>query len=87
MTDTNDIDPRDTKEILESILERLDQLEKVLNRLYTNTPVGTEPVPFPLPYFPPQGKVTCPKCGLDWSGAMGYVCSSSDCPMQMNVTC
>lgn len=93
MTDTNDNDPRDIKEILESILDRLDQLESILDRLdqlenvLDNTPVGTEPVPFPPPYFPPQGKVTCPKCGLDWSGIMGYVCSSSDCPMQMVVTC
>ena len=35
MTDTNDIDPRNTKEILESILERLDQLEKVFDRFKT----------------------------------------------------
>lgn len=25
----------------------------------------------------------CSKCGMEWSGAMAYVCSDKDCPVQL----
>lgn len=31
-------------------------------------------------------KTKCSKCGMVWEGVMAYVCSSSDCPVQLKVT-
>ena len=38
--------------------------------------------------FPPNkaGGSRCSKCGLDWSGTMGYVCGVQDCPTQPRAT-
>lgn len=69
------------KESLEKILEKLDILEMKINRIppvqpvYPTTPVAS--------YF---GPTICSKCGMKWEGVMGYVCSSSDCPVQFKVT-
>lgn len=41
------------------------------------------------PSYPPNtwGSATCSKCGMVWSGVMGYVCPTLGCPMQAQVTC
>ncbi len=31
--------------------------------------------------------VTCPTCGVNLSGVMGYVCPRTDCPTQPRITC
>lgn len=35
---------------------------------------------------PPEKGPRCPKCGTDFTGFMGYVCSQSHCPMMPSVT-
>jgi hypothetical protein len=38
------------------------------------------------PYVPYEASL-CPKCGLNFSGAMGYVCPQVTCPIQPKATC
>ena len=45
----------------------------------------------PMPVYPvsaPVGQAlnTCFKCGMAWSGAMGYYCPKTDCPIQPKAT-
>lgn len=42
----------------------------------------------PPPFIPPSTKLTsvCSQCGVEWIGAMGYVCTRSDCVMQFKAT-
>lgn len=40
--------------------------------------------PWEIPMGPPQ--VTCSKCGMSWSGVMGYYCPKIDCPIQPKAT-
>ena len=70
------------------LLKRVEALEAAL---------GIHPPPmrvgFSLPGLPnlsaPNkfGGSRCSKCGIDWSGAMGYVCGMQDCPTQSKVSC
>jgi hypothetical protein len=49
-----------------------------------------QPIFVPIPYYPPQPQrfsTRCPRCGLDWSGVMGYSCGNTACPMQAQITC
>ena len=41
----------------------------------------------PLTFPQYDQRETCPKCGVKISGAMGYVCSSHNCPTFVQVTC
>jgi hypothetical protein len=65
-------------EILERILKRLDAIEMKINRIQPVYP--TAPVP------PRLNSTVCSKCGMEWKGVMGYVCSRNDCPVQVKVT-
>ena len=63
--------------------KRLAELERRVKDLEPNR-LGPPivPVPFPEPNpFPSDDSSTCPKCGMKWSGVMGYVCPRTDCPM------
>jgi hypothetical protein len=75
-----------TKEIIETfdrILEKLDRIEKLVNE--QNAPYVYPSTPDPYPnHF--GGSTTCSKCGMEWKGVMGYVCSTYECPVQMQVT-
>ena len=53
-----------------------DALEAIDNLRGSNSPQ--------LPDTPYEQKVTCSKCGMDFSGTTGYVCSNADCPMGLN---
>jgi hypothetical protein len=49
-----------------------------------------QPVIQPVPVYPapaPSLGFRCPACGLDFSGTMGYVCGSQNCPIQVKITC
>lgn len=72
------------KEALEEILKKLDVLEMKINSIppvqpvYPTTPVSPDPN-----YW---AQTICKKCGMNWSGAMGYVCASQDCPRQFKAS-
>lgn len=42
--------------------------------------------PTDLPGFPGPPQVTCSKCGMVWSGVMGYYCPQANCPIQPKAT-
>ena len=68
----------DTIRELEGRIAKLEQ-EKL--------PLVPIPTPWPDPVPDLYGGTQCPKCGLVWSGVMGYVCPDSQCPIQLKVTC
>ena len=41
-------------------------------------------LPWEIPMGPPQ--VTCSKCGMVFTGAMGYYCPQTNCPIQPKAT-
>lgn len=65
--------------------------QKIADKLTPYTPKETPYqwpyVPLPdreraIPMWPKRGDaVRCPKCGVDFSGVMGYSCQNIDCPM------
>jgi hypothetical protein len=69
------------KELFDEVMKRLDNIEMKINRI----PV-VQPVYPTTPPAPSLGSTICVKCGMKWEGSMGYVCTSSDCPMQFKVT-
>ena len=81
------------------INERLSRIERDISWLIQyllkkDQPLQTPPhIPYPSPTtLPPtvptwSDKVYCPKCGMDWSGVMGYVCNDMKCPTQTKITC
>ena len=69
------------KELFDEVMKRLDNIEMKINRI----PV-VQPVYPTTPTAPSLGPTICVKCGMKWEGAMGYVCPSSDCPIQFKVT-
>lgn len=73
--------------------DRLDDLERRLKRLeetlFPNpAPYGPLPwTPQPIPWLPPASTApTCPKCGIKFEGAWGYLCPAMDCPIQLRAT-
>jgi hypothetical protein len=66
------------KEILESVLKKLDYIEMKINHI--------------TPVYPPSkdmyhmSSTKCGRCGMEWKGAMGYVCIQPGCPVQMQIT-
>ena len=92
MNEENDINSR---------LERIERdlswiIQYLLKRDQPIQPPPYIPNPYPtiptIPTTPPTipnwpNKVYCPKCGMEWSGVMGYVCMDQSCPIQMKVTC
>ena len=76
----------DYKKLFNEVMKRLDNIEMKINRI----PV-VQPVYPTTPPAPSLGTTICAKCGMKWKGSMGYaclgyVCPSSDCPMQFKVT-
>lgn len=69
-------------EILERILDKLDRLEKVINK----DPVPQYPPTKPYPDPQWSSATKCSKCGIEWKDVMGYVCHRIDCPVQPKVT-
>ena len=65
------------QEQIDQVLKRLDDIEMKINRVQPIFP--TAPVP------PRLNSTVCSKCGMEWKGVMGYVCSSQDCPVQVKV--
>lgn len=68
---------------LETLEDTVEQLETVINKLELRLfnleqMVGTwPPVDVEIAEEPSN---RCPKCNLDFTGAMGYVCSDTACP-------
>jgi len=74
-------------------IRRLDKIERDLEWIIKYLLRKDVPIQ-PSPYKPPPAdhdptywaQATCRKCGMNWSGTMGYVCPSQDCPMQFKAT-
>lgn len=70
---------------------RLDKIERDLEWIIQYLLKKDIPIQ-PSPYIPPSpdpnywAQTICKKCGMNWSGVMGYVCASQDCPMQFKAT-
>ena len=85
----------------DSNAEKLDKIQNDLNwiiryLLARDQPVQPPPFAPPTPpykYDPPAPwpttypKKSCPKCGIQLDGVMGYVCGDTQCPTFMKVTC
>lgn len=67
-----------TRELFDEVFRRLDEIEMKINKIPQVYPV--QPV---TPSFSPT---ICSKCGMKWEGVMGYVCASTDCPVQPKVS-
>ena len=70
-----------THELFDEVMKRLDDIDMKINRI---TPV--QPVYPTTPKAPSRMFSVCAKCGMRWEGVMGYVCSQSNCPVQLKVT-
>lgn len=67
-------------EEMDEVKRRLDRLERAM------WPMNYPQQPFmPMPVGPVHVS-NCPKCGIKWDGAMGYVCPRTDCPTQAVAT-
>ena len=74
-------------------IRRLDKIERDLEWIIRYLLKKDVTIP-PAPYIPPlsdpdpnySAQPICSKCGMDFSGVMGYVCSNVDCPVQLKVT-
>ena len=86
MSDLEDkVDRWELQELQNQVYDLESKVERLLEEI--NQWKNTRPVPVPL-YDPINNTDNrCSKCGIDWSGAIGYVCSDSNCPMQFKVTC
>lgn len=72
------------------LIDTIRELEARIEKLESERHPPPPPLPpMPTPYLPPNtyGSSHCPRCGIDWSGPMGYVCYDDKCPMRFNVTC
>lgn len=71
----------------EQILESLRKLEEEIRRISENLQKVVDRLSPPKPWAPttPQpadtGSVTCPKCGMTFSGAFSYYCPNFPCPL------
>jgi nitrogenase molybdenum-iron protein alpha/beta subunit len=69
----------------EEYIRRLDKIERDLEWIIQYLSKKDVPVqPSPDPNY--WAQTICKKCGMNWSGVMGYVCASQDCPMQFKAT-
>lgn len=78
------------------INERLGDIERDLSWIIQYLLKRDQPIQ-PPPYIPNSfptiptltwpDKTYCSKCGMNWSGAMGYVCNDQKCPIQLKTTC
>lgn len=68
----------------EEYLERLDKIQRDLNWIIGYLLKRDEPQHFPPPYDPNYPGIgssnMCSKCGLNFFGMIGYVCSVPNCP-------
>jgi hypothetical protein len=73
------------EQLFDKVLKRLDEIEAKVTGLQ-NQPVVAPIIPTTSP-FPPTtfSETKCSKCGMVWKGVMGYVCSQTDCPVQVKV--
>ncbi len=67
------------------LLKRAEVLEKALG--IQPQPMRAWPAIPGIPNLAPKADNRCAKCGIDWSGTMGYVCGMTDYPVQLRVTC
>ena len=79
-----------SNEKLDRIIELLLEIKRLMEK-----EKGTFPYIPPHPYNPNENpwtipymeKKSCPKCGLNLEGVMGYVCTNPGCPTFPQVTC
>jgi len=72
-------------------IKRLDKIERDLSwviQYMLKKDQSVSPPPYiPTTTFPPNlAKDTCPKCGIDISGPIGYVCQDINCPVGLGPT-
>lgn len=89
----------DKEEYMEKLNQIIRQLESISLRLYAleSTRGYGKPRPDPnywqYPRFPGDsidpmiGVTKCIKCGMEFRGATGYVCTTQGCPTFSQVTC
>ena len=70
--------------ILDDLRKLQERVDKYLNKQGIQDPIDPLPI-FPQPWVPqtpieqiPNSR--CPKCNLELSPVMGYVCTQQDCP-------
>lgn len=69
-------------------MAKLDKLQRDVDWIISyllkmNAPI--QPIQ-PAPYITYDTATKCSKCGMEWKGVMGYVCSDMNCPVQMKIT-
>lgn len=67
-----------TRELFDEVMRRLDAIEMKINRI--------QPIVPTYPTNPYSNVTKCHKCGMEWKGVMGYVCSDMYCPVQVRTT-
>lgn len=84
-----------TDDKLDTIIAKLNRLERVLDSLIQDPPRKIYPkpaenpwtIPYPTTPWPlTDSGTTCSKCGLRFEGVTGYVCTHSKCPLFMVVS-
>ena len=64
------------KELFDEVIRRLDVIDMKIRSI---------PPVYPTPTIDLNSK-KCSKCGMVWTGVMGYVCPSQDCPVQLKTS-
>lgn len=87
----------DKEEYMEKLNEIIKQLDSISSRLYALEATRGYGKPQPDPNYwqyprtldidPMIGVVKCIKCGMEFRGATGYVCTTQGCPTFAQVTC
>lgn len=77
----------------EEYIKRLDKIQNDLDllreelRVFIRYTLKKDVPSFPnVPNYDPYPSTICPKCGMEWKGVMGYVCTNQPCPIQPSPT-
>lgn len=74
------------KEKLDIIIERLEKIEKTIDKTSNPHFYPERDAPQPYPFPDSLGSTVCRKCGMEWKGVMSYSCSDPQCPVQIKTT-
>ena len=73
------------KQILESLRKLEEEIRRISEKLQEVADRLSPPEPWApttsQPAVTSTGSVTCPKCGMTFSGAFSYYCPNSPCPL------
>ena len=71
---------------IQNDLDLLREEVRLLTRHVWNSPKPANPLTPTTPPYDPFPSTICPKCGMEWKGVMGYVCTNQPCPIQPSAT-